>query len=203
MLPIPDTLSCDTAQIHAWQADATFDYQRELSAWQPNLWEWLVMQFHELMATIFGSETASAVTRPVLIGLGLLMLALVVWFIYKTRPELFARNRQTGMEGEDEETIYGVDFDNVIRQAVARGDYRQAVRYVYLQTLRHLSDQALIDWMPHKTPTQYILEYDKDDFRRLTNLFLRVRYGNFEATPSLYDDVLSLQLSIVKKEEGL
>ena len=77
------------------------------------------------------------------------------------------------------------------------------MRYVYLQTLRHLSDHALIDWMPQKTPTQYIREYPKDDFHRLTNLFLRVRYGNFEATPIMYDEVLSLQSSIMQREERL
>jgi hypothetical protein len=57
--------------------------------------------------------------------------------------------------------------------------------------------------MPQKTPNQYILEYNKDDFRQLTTLFLRVRYGNFEATPSMYDSVVLLQSSIIEKEERL
>ena len=57
--------------------------------------------------------------------------------------------------------------------------------------------------MPQKTPTQYIRECDNDDFRQLTNLFLRVRYGNFEATPSMYDSVVGLQSSVIQKEERL
>ena len=202
-MPTPDTLSCDTAQIHAWQSDAAFDYQRELVNSQSSLWEWVMMQLRDFLSTLFGSETASAIANPVLIVSGLLLLALLVWFVYKARPELFHRNRQLAFDDVEEETIYGVDFDAVIRQALAAGDYRQAVRYVYLQTLRHLSDHALIDWMPQKTPTQYIREYPKDDFHRLTNLFLRVRYGNFEATPIMYDEVLSLQSSIMQREERL
>ena len=202
-MPTPDTLSCDTAQIHAWQSDAAFDYQRELVNSQSSLWEWVMMQLRDFLSTLFGSETASAIANPVLIVSGLILLALLVWFVYKARPELFHRNRQLAFDDVEEETIYGVDFDAVIRQALAAGDYRQAVRYVYLQTLRHLSDHALIDWMPQKTPTQYLREYPKDDFHRLTNLFLRVRYGNFEATPIMYDEVLSLQSSIMQREERL
>ena len=202
-MPTPDTLSCDTAQIHAWQSDAAFDYQRELVTSQSSLWEWVMMQLRDFLSTLFGSETASAIANPVLIVSGLLLLALLVWFVYKARPELFHRNRHLAFDEVEEETIYGVDFDAVIRQTLAAGDYRQAVRYVYLQTLRHLSDHALIDWMPQKTPTQYLQEYPKDDFHRLTNLFLRVRYGNFEATPIMYDEVLSLQSSIMQREERL
>lgn len=199
----PDTLCCDTAQIHAWQSDAAFDYQREFVNSQPNLWQWILMQVRDFLSSLFGSDTASAITRSVLIVSGLILLALVVWFVYKTRPELFHRNRKLAFDDGEEETIYGVDFDAVIRQAITDSDYRLAVRYVYLQTLRHLSDHALIDWMPHKTPTQYVLEYDKDDFRGLTNLFLRVRYGNFEATPPIYERACSLQSSIIHKEESL
>jgi len=196
-----DTLCCDTAQIHAWQSDAAYDYQRELMDWQPSLWKWLLMQFEELLSYILGSETASSITVPLLIALGLAILLLVIWFIYKTRPSVFQHNQLSNIGTVEEENIYGIDFDATIRQALAVGDYRQAVRYVYLQTLRYLSDHSLIEWMPQKTPNQYIVEYNKEDFRRLTTLFLRVRYGNFEATPSMYDNVVQLQSFIIKKEE--
>lgn len=198
-----DTLCCDTAQIHAWQSDAAYDYQRELMDWQPSLWKWLLMQLQELLSSVLGSETAASVTVPLLITLGLAVLLFVVWFIYKTRPSVFQRNQLSNIGTVEEENIYGIDFDASIRQALVDGDYRQAVRYVYLQTLRHLSDHAKIDWMPQKTPNQYIQEYNKDDFRQLTTLFLRVRYGNFEATPSMYDSVILLQSSIINKEERL
>lgn len=196
-----DTLSCDTAQLHAWQSDATCDYQRELVAWQPSLWDWFTAQLNDILSDILGSKAANAIGTPLLVGLGAAFLLFVVWFVYRTRPELFLRNRRKTVEEPEVETIYGVDFDAVIRQAVANGDYRQAVRNVYLQTLRALSDQSLIDWMPYKTPSQYVREYGSDEFRQLTNYFLRVRYGNFEATPSTYDSVCRLQSSVIPKEE--
>ena len=45
-----------------------------------------------------------------------------------------------------EDTIYGVDFAERIAYALARTDYREAVRLLYLQTLKQLSDGKRIDW---------------------------------------------------------
>jgi hypothetical protein len=49
-----------------------------------------------------------------------------------------------------------------------------------------LSDSGRIDWQLFKTPTQYTTEVASTDFRELTTHFLRVRYGNFEATEALF-----------------
>ena len=74
----------------------------------------------------------------------------------------------------------------------------KAVRLLYLQTLKRLSDEKRIDWQPYKTPTQYINEVRIPVFRQLTNHFLRVRYGNFEATEELFNSMKSLQEEIGK-----
>ena len=60
------------------------------------------------------------------------------------------------------------------------------MRLLYLQTLKQLSDAERIDWQLYKTPTQYLNEVRLPAFRQLTNHFLRVRYGNFEATEELF-----------------
>ena len=86
----------------------------------------------------------------------------------------------------EEDTIYGVDFPGGIAEALSRQNYREAVRLLYLQTLKQLSDAERIDWQLYKTPTQYINEVRLPAFRQLTNHFLRVRYGNFEATEELF-----------------
>ena len=98
----------------------------------------------------------------------------------------------------EEDTIYGVDFSGGIADALFRSDYREAVRLLYLQTLKRLSDEKRIDWQPYKTPTQYINEVRMPVFRQLTNHFLRVRYGNFEATEELFNSMKSLQEEIGK-----
>lgn len=195
-----DTLVCDTAQIAAWQRDEAYNYGRELLAPQDTLMEWLGMKFNELLFTIFGRSAWVVFNRPVLITLGVLLLVVIVWFLYKNRPELFSWKRKTVIDYElEEETIYGIDFDAEIQQALRQGNYWLAVRYTYLKVLRHLSDEGRIDWQPSKTPTQYVYEVKSPPFRELTSHFLRVRYGNFEATQAVYEGVQRLADDIIRK----
>lgn len=71
-----------------------------------------------------------------------------------------------------------------------------------------LSDHQLIDWQPFKTPTQYAHEWKNRDFRQITNLFIRVRYGGFEATEEMLKDIHICKMSVdnsvsnLKSEKG-
>lgn len=192
-----DTLVCDTTQVAVWQADAAYDYNRELITPEINIFEWLNRLFGELLRKIFGSRFAEEYSGPILIVIAILLLLLILWFIYMKRPDLFTRSRKNVLAytvGED--TIYGVDFPGGIAEALSRQDYREAVRLLYLQTLKQLSDEGRIDWQLYKTPTQYLYEVRLSAFRELTHHFLRVRYGNFEATEELFHTMQALQEEI-------
>lgn len=197
-----DTLVYDTAEIAAWQADPAYDYNRELVTPEFNLIEWLNLWLGKLLQKIFGSKFAEEYTETILVVLFIAVLLLIIWFVYKKRPELFMRSKKMLPYGVEEDTIYGVDFQKEIDAAVSRNDYRGAVRLLYLQTLKQLSDAGQIEWQPYKTPTEYIYEIKADTtkrpFRELTNRFLRVRYGNFEATGALFREMKTLQEEIMK-----
>lgn len=194
-----DTLVCDTTQVAMWQADAAYDYNRELMAPEINIIEWISRLVEEILQKIFGSRFAEQYTEAILIGIGILILALLVWFVYKKNPGLFMHSRKGALPYTvEEDTIYGVDFEKGISVALSRRDYREAVRLLYLQTLKQLSDEKRIDWQFYKTPTQYIYEVKTPAFKQLTNQFLRVRYGNFEATEALFSTMQSLQEEIKK-----
>lgn len=188
-----DTLACDSAQIAALQQNPAYDYNRELVAQQQTLWDWLWQQVVDWLNSVLGKTVASGVADAVLVFIGIVVLGLLVWLLYRYRPELFMRKAKDAVEEEEGvETIYGIDFDAEISQALSAGNYRQAVRYVYLKKLRQLSDTGRVDWQPSKTPSQYVYEVKSEGFRLLTQHFLRVRYGNFEATRELYDEVVRL-----------
>lgn len=197
--PPNDTLVCDTAKIALLQSDPAYDYNRELITPELNLFEWLSRQFGELLRKIFGSRFAEEYSTLILVCIAIILLLLIIWFVYKKRPELFMMSKKTSLPYTvEEDTIYGVDFPGGIADALSRQDYREAVRLLYLQTLKQLSDAERIDWQLYKTPTQYIYEVRLPAFRQLTNQFLRVRYGNFEATEELYRSMLALQGEIAK-----
>ena len=72
----------------------------------------------------------------------------------------------------------------------------------FTETLKLLSDDGRIDWQLYKTPTEYIYEVKQEmlrtPFRNLTHGFLRVRYGNFPASESLFEELAALQTQIRK-----
>ena len=108
---------------------------------------------------------------------------------------LFNRSKRNKYAADGEDTIYGIDFDKQIAKAKSKEDYYEVVRLVYLQTLKKLNDAGLIVWEPYKTPTQYLYEV-KDAtilarLRPMTTLFLRVRYGKYEATESMAGEVMA------------
>lgn len=201
-----DTLVCDTLGIANWQADPAYDYNRELVAPEVDLLGWTSRWISELLRTLFGSPFAEHYAGTVLIILMVILLLLLLWFLYRKHPALFMRSRRNQLPySVYEDTIYGVDFRGAIAAALQNDDLREAVRLLYLQTLKQLSDAELIDWQLSKTPTEYLSEVKGEElrapFRRLTNHFLRVRYGHFEASEPLFRQMQSWQAEM-KIEKG-
>lgn len=202
-MPIPiDTLVCDTASIVAWQQDPAFDYNRELIEPQQTILEWLFNVIMGFLAEAIQDAMRYELSWIFLAIFSVLFLGIVGWLLYKYRPGLFGRSKKEGMDYEiEEDTIYGIDFDTAIREALERKDYREAVRLKYLQTLKMLTESGRIDWQLHKTPTQYTYEYSEEDFLRMTRQFLRIRYGNFDATPEIYEEMANGYLLLANSQK--
>lgn len=92
------------------------------------------------------------------------------------------------------ENIHEVDFATRLAEAEAAGNFRLAVRLGYLQLLKHLTAQGLIDWQPNKTNQTYLNELTatgplRADFREITRQFEYVWYGELPLTTLLYAQV--------------
>lgn len=199
MTNVTDTLAIDTAGLNAWRADDNFDYGRELAHQDTNIIEWILERIDQAVSSLFDDGFYIRYHTAIWVTIGIVaVLSIVIFLLYK-HPELFDRKGSTHLAYKTEEdTIYGVDFATAISHALSLGDYREAVRMIYLQTLKTLSDSGKINWQPYKTPTQYTYEVRSTDFRTFTNHFLRVRYGNFSATADLCDEMKRLQTEIEK-----
>ena len=198
-----DTLICNTERLTTWQSDPAYNYNRELMTPEVDLYQLFIQWLGRFLEKIFGSYFAEKYTEPILICLFIAVILFILWFLYRKRPELFMRSGKRQLAyNVQEDTIYGVDFSVSIAEALKRADYKEAVRLLYLRTLRELSDGGVIDWQLYKTPTEYIYEVKpeqgREPFRELTNGFLRVRYGNFEATEALFNEMDALSRQIKK-----
>lgn len=200
---VQDTLKLNRELLHEFQGSGDYDYGRELVAPDFNLLDWIGRKIGDWLRDLFNTDDMLYLKPKFWLLVAIVLLILAIIYYVVRRPELFRRSgKKDQMDYEvTEDTIYGIDFDSALAKAAERGDWREAVRLVYLQTLRWLSDREMINWRPSKTPTQYTREISSDAFRQLTNHFMRVRYGNFKATKELFDECQQLALS-VKEERG-
>lgn len=200
-----DTLQLNTELLTALQQAPQYDYDSELVGGGESLFEWLRRVLIEWVNEYFNMMLEDDVANYILIGIGAVVVLFLVWLYWRLRPKLFVRGGNGDEMAYDvqEDTIYGVDFDAEIAKALQSGDYRQGVRLVYLQTLWQLQNAQRIDWQPSKTPAQYMRQVNHPDFTTMTHHFIQVRYGNFEATKELFDEMQALQSSLITPHSTL
>src|SRR6266536_669680 len=130
---------------------------------------------------------------------GLLGIAAVAFFIMKVmninRMNLFKATSQSNTAYTiEDENIYAISFDTAIQQALQEGNYRLAIRLLYLQNLKILADKNFIVWQPNKTDTDYLHEINKSglkqSFKNITDIFEYAWYGNRVVTK---DDFAGIQ----------
>ena len=203
-----DTIIYDAKKIADYQNDSRFDYLSQLDLPDYTWFDVVARWFNRLINTVFSGKFEQQVTTPFLIFIFLLILFATLFFLYKKRPELFIRSKKTAPlpYSIEEENIRKIDFEQEIASALQNRDYRLTIRLLYLQTLRFLSDNNLIDWQIHKTPMEYLYEITDQEmrqpFRVFTNHFLHVRYGNYPASFELYETMLDIQTGICQKKKG-
>ena len=121
-------------------------------------------------------------------------VAILIWFLASSNIKLF-RKRPAAAANEDsdvtEETIFALQYDKEIKQAIAHQNYRLATRLWYLRTLKDLAERDIIQYKQDKTNSDYVTElyqtpYHKSFFR-LTRSFEYTWYGHFELTADSFD----------------
>jgi hypothetical protein len=203
-----DTIAYDVRKIADYQSDSRFDYNSQFNLPEYGWFEMVSRWFNRLLNAVFSGKFEERYTTPVMIILFLAILSAVLFFLYRKRPELFVRSKKTTSlpYSAEEENIHEIDFDREIAAALDNRNYWLAIRMIYLHTLRMLSDNRIIDWQIHKTPTEYLYEIGKKEmkqpFREMTNHFLQVRYGNYAASPERFDAMSGIRKQIRDIIEG-
>ena len=148
------------------------------------------------------ADFLSSLPTFVFIVFGVVLAACLVYWI--ARSGLFYSNPVLDDDVLEEGTddIHAVDIDSELDSARQRLDHAAIVRLVYLRTLRTLDDSRRIDWRIHKTPSQYAREFVNPSFAKMTQHFLRVRYGKFPASQEMCDEMEALSLLVQKGGEA-
>ncbi len=114
--------------------------------------------------------------------IALSILAIIVFLIVRNiRPRYKQDSEAIEMDIDDVENIHETDFERLLREAISKKLFRRAVRLLYLESLKKLSDKNFIQWEESKTNSEYVYEIKakqtKQLFVALTSVFEYVWYG--------------------------
>ena len=196
----------DAKALNKYKSDKDFDYSENNIVKDPTLIErlfnWLSRQLLRFLEWIFGVKYAKGILGNILmvtpyIIVGVLMFLLIKFFLKVNSNSIIscASNKSVVAITEDEELIRSKDLLKLIQQAIDQKNYRLAIRFYYLNTIKQLEDKELISWEQQKTNEDYIKEISKESiklaFIDLTMLYDFVWYGNFEINENKFERVIT------------
>lgn len=199
MITPRDTIAPNDSVLDAFRQSGDYDYASELGT-AGNDVNYFDVLSQELGKTFHDNMSRISIPEWFLWVLGALVLMAVGYLIWKYRVKLFSpREKKPEVQEITEDDINEIDFDQLIDEAQRNEDYLMLCRLRYLKTLKAASDASLVAWKLYKTPSQYAMEWRDDDFNAMTNHFLRIRYGHYDADAALAEEMRSLQETLLAR----
>ena len=172
------------------------------------LFEWLLRPRDELPSVDASRVSGLSLPGPwVFLGIAAFLLLFVGVYLFVTRKrerDAHDRAQSAIATSEDLRERPPASFLDEAARLAAEGDFREALRQLYLATLVSLDRRRLIAFDPHLTNWQYLRQMPKnatrDAFRHFTKLFDHKWYGREATTSDDYERCRSLATQIVVVE---
>ena len=122
----------------------------------------------------------------------------IILYLSNSNVRLFRRSRNISDTEMEEETddIFGINYQKEIEKATAAGNFRLAIRLMFLRQLKKLSERNIIQYTHDRTNFDYLLQMRSSnlygDFFRLTRNYEYSWYGQF--------DIDAEKFSLIRKE---
>jgi hypothetical protein len=186
----------DKAFFELFRAEKDFDYGApEKAQLKDNWFRSLLQGLWKVISKYFREVFKVLSALPVFFLIMLIMLLIASVLVISTRTRvyrLFYGDKRidapefSELDALDEK----LDFDEAIRNAVEKRNYRMAIRLLYIKILRALEDKELITYKKEKTGKEYCEELrDKSlsgELARLTMVYYRIWYGNHDPAEDVY-----------------
>lgn len=151
---------------------------------------WISNIISEIFEAIFGVGEAQGILLFLLNVVPYLILALLIFLLLRFFLKVNSRTFISGQKEtasfqftEDEQIIKNENIDVLIANAIEQKNYRLAIRYYYLLSLKYLTEKQVIIWQQEKTNEDYITEIESDtlkqSFKNITRIYDYVWYGEF------------------------
>jgi len=151
---------------------------------------WLGNIIRKIVEAIFGVGKANGLLYFIFNILPYLILAALIFLLIRFFLKVSSKTMITGQQKgagfqftEEEHIIKNEDINALIATAIEQKNYRLAIRYYYLMSLKYLTETRMVTWQQEKTNEDYITEIEnasvKADFKAITRIYDYVWYGEF------------------------
>ena len=114
-------------------------------------------------------------------------LGAIIYFLLQNKINFFSKEAASSSQNTEtdaHEDIFSLSYNERIKKAETEQNYRVAVRLIFLQTLKLLSDTNHIKYQPDYTNLDYLQQLHQsnlyNDFSKVTRNYEYVWYGKFE-----------------------
>ncbi len=148
-----------------------------------------IQWFFNKLGELFGIHLSPEMYQLIKIIVYILLIIFAIYILVKllvgdNASSFFSRqSKMVSPLNIQEEHIENVDLDSYIKNALKEENYRLAIRYMYLKSLKLLSLNNIIEWHFEKTNSDYYREIEneglKESFKKTSFLYDNIWYGEF------------------------
>ncbi|MGY3052676.1 hypothetical protein ACVWYG_000872 [Pedobacter sp. UYEF25] len=180
------------ARINSYKQQRDFNY--DTISTERSLWDRFWIWFWRKLGNLLGGTVRSPISKYFFIGIGIALVAFILYKVAGAEALFSKKSKETFLPYDVlNENIHQIDYKAELANLIADGKYRLAVRLLYLQSLKKLSDNNRIYWRPEKTNYNYLMEISdpnlKSEFTQLTRQFDYIWYGDFPVDKIKFDPI--------------
>lgn len=194
----PAPLDFREEKLEELKKDPAYDYSEFATEenWWTSFKRYLGNQWNEMLEWLLGDLEIPLFFRLIIdllpyLLIGLLLGLILFLFSRTSYADIFQKHQEETLiyTKEEEKIIRTGNIKDLIEDAIAKRNYRMAVRYHFLFVLQQLSRRNLIVYDNTKTDQEYLQEIQKPEiknaFKKINYIYEFVWYGDFP--PSIQD----------------
>jgi hypothetical protein len=187
-----ETRSFDEAKITSYLEKREYNYDKDPKYEQNLIRRWWISIWNKIRESI-GKENMNITWNVIKVLIIFLGLAILFQFLFRSnKTRVFKKGDKSPdynpllikSEGAKENLQY------LIEKAEHSKNLDEALRYRFLDTLRILNEEKIIEWKDYKTNLDYISEINEKEiashFESLSEIFEYVVYGEFPINDASY-----------------
>ncbi len=180
--------------------DPAFNYNRVAKSDNANFFKkfmsWLLQTLSEIFGFSISPLMVEILTYLFYFIIGVIVIYVIIRFVGTEgfSKVLGKEGKNTATVNLEETNIQEIDLAAFIAESLAQGNYRNALRYQYLNILKTLSTKGLIEWDFQKTNADYYREIKNNDtrnqFQKVSRIYDYVWYGEFPIAQNSYEEAM-------------